>query len=113
MEIRRIGAIKEAEQAVGNRTRVKVVKNKLAPPFRQAEFDILYGHGVHREGEILDLGIEQGLVQKSGSWYAVGETKLGQGRSAACQWLCDHPEQREKLVAEILKPVAPTETAAA
>jgi recombination protein RecA len=112
MEIRRIGAIKEGEQAVGNRTRVKVVKNKLAPPFRQAEFDIIYGKGVNREGEILDMGIEQGLIKQSGSWYSVGETRLGQGRAASCQWLAEHPEQREKLAGEILKP-PPAETAAA
>jgi len=104
MEIRRIGAIKEGESAIGNRTRVKVVKNKLAPPFRQAEFDILYGKGVHREAEILDLGVEQGLIKKSGAWYSVGETRLGQGRGQACQWLLEHPEQADKLVQAILKP---------
>jgi recombination protein RecA len=113
MEIRRIGALKEADQVVGNRTRVKVVKNKLAPPFRQAEFDIVYGHGVHREAEVLDMGVEQGLITKSGVWYSVGETRLGQGRNAACQWLAEHPEQREKLVQAILKPPAAETPAAA
>ena len=113
MEIRRIGAIKEGETAIGNRTRVKVVKNKLAPPFRQAEFDILYGKGVHREAEILELGVEQGLVNKSGAWYSVGETRLGQGRGQACQWLTEHPEQADKLVQAILKPPVAEVTAEA
>ena len=82
---------------VGNRTKVKVVKNKLAPPFKEAEFDIIYGRGVNREAEIIDLGLTHDLVKKSGSWFAVGDTQLGQGRSAAAQWLAQHPEQRDKL----------------
>jgi recombination protein RecA len=102
LDIHRIGAVKEGEQIVGNRTRVKVVKNKLAPPFREVEFDIVYGKGVHREAEIIDLGVDQGLVKKSGSWLSVGETQLGQGRASACQWLLEHPAEREKLAAEIL-----------
>jgi recombination protein RecA len=106
LEIRRIGAIKEGEQAVGNRTRVKVVKNKLAPPFRQAEFDIVYGKGVHREAEIIDLGLEQKLVSKNGTWFSAGETRLGQGRAAACTYLAEHPELREQLARQIAQPRA-------
>jgi recombination protein RecA len=106
LEIRRIGAIKEGEQAVGNRTRVKVVKNKLAPPFRQAEFDIVYGRGVHREAEILDLGVEGKLVSKNGTWFSAGETRLGQGRAAACAYLAEHPELREQLARQIVQPPA-------
>jgi len=91
LDIRRIGAIKDGQDVVGNRTRVKVVKNKLAPPFREAEFEILYGKGINREGELLDLALEQKLITKSGAWYAMGEQQLGQGRAAACRWLAEHP----------------------
>jgi len=97
LEIKRIGAVKEGEQIVGNRTIVKVVKNKLAPPFREAEIDILYGKGVNREGEVLDLGQAAGMVKRSGTWFAVGEQQLGQGRTSACQWLAEHPEVRDQL----------------
>ena len=99
LEIRRIGAIKDGEEAIGNRTRVKVVKNKVAPPFRQAEFEIIYGRGVHREGELLDLGLEQGLVKKSGAWFSLGETQLGQGRKNSCDHLAAHPELAAQLAA--------------
>jgi recombination protein RecA len=92
LDIRRIGAIKQGEQSVGNRTRVRVVKNKIAPPFREAEFDILYGHGVNRQGEILDLGVEFGLVEKSGSWYSYGEDRIGQGRENVCEFLRENPD---------------------
>jgi recombination protein RecA len=102
LDIRRIGAVKEGEQVVGNRTRVKVVKNKLAPPFREVEFDIVYGKGVNREAEIVDLAIEAGVIKKSGSWYAMGDTQLGQGRGAACEWLAQHAEVREKLAAHLV-----------
>ncbi|MCC6750035.1 MAG: recombinase RecA [Deltaproteobacteria bacterium] len=102
LEVARIGALKEGEQMVGNRTRVKVVKNKLAPPFRTAELDIVYGKGVHREAEVLDLAIDKGVVQKSGAWFALGEHQLGQGRPAACRWLAERPEVREKLAAHVL-----------
>jgi recombination protein RecA len=97
LEIKRIGAVKEGEQIVGNRTIVKVVKNKLAPPFREAELEILYGKGVNREGEVLDLGQAAGMVKRSGTWFAVGEQQLGQGRASACQWLAEHPEVRDQL----------------
>ncbi len=98
LEIRRIGAVKEGEEAVGNRTRVKVVKNKVAPPFRQAEFDITYGHGVNREAEIVDLATEAGIIKKSGAWYSLGDTQLGQGRKNACLHLAEHPEVAASLV---------------
>ncbi|MBW2733649.1 MAG: recombinase RecA [Deltaproteobacteria bacterium] len=97
LEIRRIGAIKEGDEVVGNRTRVKVVKNKVAPPFREAEFEIIYGHGINRAGELLDAGVTQGVVRKSGAWYSLGETQLGQGRVAACRYLNEHRELRHTL----------------
>jgi len=102
MDIRCIDAIKQGDQVIGNRTLVKVVKNKLAPPFCEAEFDIVYGKGVHREAEIVDLGLEAGVIKKSGSWYALNETQLGQGRAAACQWLTQNLEVREKLAQHLL-----------
>ncbi|HEV7615919.1 MAG TPA: DNA recombination/repair protein RecA, partial [Solirubrobacterales bacterium] len=92
LDIRRIETLKEGTEAVGNRVRVKVVKNKVASPFRQAEFDIEYGVGISREGGLLDFGIEQDLVQKSGSFFSYGETRLGQGRNNAKQFLTDNPE---------------------
>jgi len=96
-DIRRIGAIKQGDQVVGNRTRVRVVKNKVAPPFREAEFDIMYGVGINKAGEIIDLGVELGIVEKSGSWYSYGEERLGQGRDNACDFLRENP----KMLAEI------------
>ena len=101
LDIRRIGTIKQGEDPIGNRTRVKVVKNKLAPPFRQVEFDILYGKGVNQEGELIDLGVDLGLVRKSGSWFAYGEDRIGQGRDKAMLYLVEHPEVKERLRAEI------------
>ena len=102
LDIRRVGSLKSGEEAVGNRTRVKVVKNKLAPPFRQVEFDIMYGRGVNVEGELIDLGVELGLVRKSGSWFAYGDERIGQGREKAITYLIDHPELRDRLRGEIL-----------
>jgi recombination protein RecA len=96
-DIRRIGAIKQGDQVVGNRTRVRVVKNKVAPPFREAEFDIMYGVGINKAGEIVDLGVELDIVEKSGSWYSYGEERLGQGRDNACDFLRENP----KMLAEI------------
>ena len=102
LDVRRIGAIKNTKgEILGNRTRVKVVKNKVAPPFKTAEFDIMYGEGVSRTGEILDWGVELGIIQKSGSWYSFDGTKIGQGREAAKKMLDDNPELREELEARI------------
>jgi recombination protein RecA len=97
MDIRRIGAIKDGTDVVGNRTRVKVVKNKTAPPFREAEFDIIYGEGISGLGEIIDIGVDNKILQKSGSWYAFGPDNIGQGREAAKSWLREHPEERELI----------------
>ena len=103
MEVRRIGAVKDGDRIVGNRTRVKVVKNKLAPPFRQAEFEILYGKGVNHAGELLDLALERNLVKKSGAWFSMGEQRLGQGRAAACQWLTENAEVCQSLSRQCLE----------
>ncbi|MBK8479912.1 MAG: recombinase RecA [Proteobacteria bacterium] len=112
IEVRRIGQLKEGEQVVGSRTQVKVVKNKVAPPFRSAEFEILYGRGINRDGELLDFATEQGVVKKSGSWFAWNDQQLGQGRPAACQWLAEHPEARAQIAARCLTPAEPQRTAA-
>jgi len=101
LDIRRIGQIKDAEQVVGNRTRVKIVKNKVAPPFRTAEFDILYGEGISKTGEIVDLGVELGIIKKSGSWFSYGDTKLGQGRDAVRQLFLDNPELSDEIETKI------------
>src|ERR1043166_6811135 len=101
VDIRRIGQIKDGEAVVGNRTRVKIVKNKLAPPFRLAEFDIMYGEGISKVGEIVDLGVDKGIVKKSGSWFSYNETKLGQGRDAEKQLLMDNPELSDEIEAKI------------
>jgi recombination protein RecA len=103
LDIRRIAAIKDGEQVVGNRTKVKVVKNKVASPFREAEFDIIYGEGVSREGDLLDLGVAQNLVEKSGSWYSYKGDRIGQGRENARQFLKDNPDVREGLDTELRK----------
>jgi recombination protein RecA len=107
LDIRRIGAIKSGEDIVGNRTKVKVVKNKVAAPFRVAEFDILYGEGISRAGELLDLGVEHRVVTKSGTWLAYGDTRLGQGRENARAFLKEHPEVMGELEAK-LRPMLPT-----
>src|SRR6185295_18802222 len=101
LDIRRIGQIKDAENSVGNRTRVKVVKNKMAPPFRMAEFDIMYGEGISKTGEIVDVGVEKNIIKKSGSWFSYGDSKLAQGRAAVKQVLLDNPELSDEIEAKI------------
>ncbi len=101
IEVRRIEALKNGTEIVGNRTRAKVVKNKVAPPFREAEFDIMYGEGIARNGELVDLGVKLDLVQKAGSWFSMGETRIGQGRDAAKKYLEDNPEIAAQLEADI------------
>ena len=101
IDVRRIESLKNGTEIVGNRTRTKVVKNKVAPPFREAEFDIMYGEGISKIGELIDLGTKLDLVQKSGSWFAMGETRLGQGRDAAKQFMRDNPEVADRLEAAI------------
>ena len=102
IDIRRSSAIKNADKVIGNRTRIKVVKNKVAPPFQQAEFDIMYGEGISKTGEIIDLGVEMNIINKSGSWYSYGDTKLGQGRDAVKEILLDNPELSEELENKII-----------
>jgi len=97
LDIRRSSQIKSGDAVMGNRTKVKVVKNKVAPPFRRAEFDIMYGEGISKTGEIIDLGVELGIVKKSGSWFSYGDTKLGQGRDAVKSLLQDNPELADEL----------------
>ena len=97
LDIRRIGAVKDRDEVVGNQTRIKVVKNKLAPPFKQVEFDIMYGEGVSKTGELIDLGVKAGIVEKSGSWFSYNSERLGQGRENAKQFLVDHPNFAEEI----------------
>ena len=116
LDIRRIGAIKDGVDIIGNRAKVKVAKNKVAPPFRVVEFDIMYGQGISKVGEIIDLGVENGIVQKSGSWFSYDGTKLGQGRDAVKNLLLDNPELMEELesrITDVVNGVAPEPSAAA
>ncbi|GBQ86133.1 DNA recombinase RecA [Acetobacter malorum DSM 14337] len=101
MDIRRIGSIKDKDEVVGNTTRVKVVKNKVAPPFRQVEFDILYGHGISREGELIDLGVKAGIVEKAGAWFSYDSQRIGQGRENSKQFLRDHPDMASEIEKKI------------
>ncbi len=101
IEVRRVQSLKVGDELIGNHTRAKIVKNKVAPPFREAEFDIMYGTGISKTGEIVDLAVQLGLVEKSGSWYSMGEMRLGQGRDAAKQYMEDHPEVADQLEAQI------------
>ncbi len=103
LDIRRIAAIKDGDAVVGNRTKVKVVKNKVASPFREAEFDIIYGEGVSKEGDLLDLGVAQNIVEKSGSWYSYKGDRIGQGRENARQFLKDNPDIRANVDTELRK----------
>jgi recombination protein RecA len=106
VDIRRISQIKEGDSVLGNRARVKVVKNKVAPPFRQAEFDIIYGEGISKTGEIIDLAVDYNIIKKAGSWFSYGETKLGQGRDAVKNLLIDNPELAEELENKIIAVLA-------
>jgi recombination protein RecA len=103
LDVRRIGALKEGEQVVGNRTRVKVVKNKMAAPFRETEFDVGYGQGISRAGELIDLGVEAGLLEKSGAWIAHGGERLGNGREAAKAYLLEHQDLLRQLRTKLLE----------
>ena len=105
LDIRRIGQLKDGDEVIGNQTRVKVVKNKVAPPFRKAEFDIMFGEGISKTGEIIDLGVEYGIIKKSGSWYSYGETKLAQGRDASKTLVKDNPELAAELEAKIVEAI--------
>lgn len=107
VDIRRSSQIKDGDEVMGNRTRVKIVKNKVAPPFRKAEFDIMYGLGISKVGEVLDLGVDLGIVKKSGSWFSYGDTKLGQGRDAVKSLILDNPELMEELEGKIKEAMNP------
>ena len=107
LDIRRIGAIKKGDEIVGNETRVKVVKNKVAPPFKKAEFEIMYGHGISREGEIIDLGVEEDIVEKSGSWYSYGTDRIGQGKENAREYLIEHPEVADEIESKLREKLLP------
>jgi recombination protein RecA len=107
LDIRRIGAIKKGDEIVGNQTRVKVVKNKVSPPFKSVEFEILYGLGISREGEIIDLGVQQGLINKSGSWYSYGDERIGQGKDNVREYLKSNPEVAQVIEAKIREQLMP------
>jgi recombination protein RecA len=107
MDIRRIGAIKRGDEIVGNETRVKVVKNKMAPPFRQTEFEILYGEGVSREGELIDLGVQNGLVDKAGAWYSYNGDRIGQGKDNVRKFLIENPEIANDIDARLREMLLP------
>jgi recombination protein RecA len=108
LDIRRIGAIKKGDEVLGNETRVKVVKNKVAPPFRQAEFEILYGHGISREGEIIDIGVQQGIVDKAGAWYSYNGDRIGQGKENARDYLIEHKDIAAEIEQKIRAKLLPT-----
>lgn len=109
LDIRRIGAIKNGDEIVGNETRVKVVKNKVSPPFKQAEFQIIYGEGINQFGELIDLGVKQNFVEKAGSWYSYNGTKIGQGKSNACKYMQENPVIAEELEAKLRDALLPQE----
>jgi recombination protein RecA len=110
LDIRRLAQIKDGEEAIGNRVKVKVVKNKVAPPFRSAEFDIVFGEGISKMGEIIDMGVEMNIVQKSGSWFSYGNDKLGQGRDAVKQLLHDNPELAAEIEGKIREKIKEMQT---
>ena len=103
VDVRRISAIKDGEDSRGSRTRANVVKNKMAPPFKKAEFDIMYGEGICKTGEIIDLGVDFDIIKKAGSWFSYGETRLGQGREAVRQLLTDNPELQAEIEEKVVK----------
>ncbi len=107
LDIRRIGAVKDRDEVIGNETRVKVVKNKVAPPFRQTEFQILYGKGIYRNGEIVDLGVQEGIVEKSGAWYSYNSERIGQGKKNAAAWLAENPALGEEIEGRIRAQLLP------
>ncbi|NOR68071.1 MAG: recombinase RecA [Woeseiaceae bacterium] len=113
LDIRRIGAIKKGDEVIGNQTRVKVVKNKVSPPFKMAEFEILYGHGISREGEIIDLGVQHGLIDKAGSWYSYGDDRIGQGKENVREYLKANPEVANDIESQIRAKLLPDTTAEA
>ncbi|NLC62447.1 MAG: DNA recombination/repair protein RecA, partial [Gammaproteobacteria bacterium] len=107
LDIRRIGAIKKGDEIIGNQTRIKVVKNKMAPPFKQIITEILYGEGISRQGELIDMGVDAGLVEKAGAWYSYGSERIGQGKENARQYLKDNPEVAQRLEAQIREQLMP------
>jgi recombination protein RecA len=113
LDIRRIGAIKKGDEIIGNQTRIKVVKNKMAPPFKQIVTEILYGQGISREGELIDMGVDAKLVQRAGAWYSMGEERIGQGKENARQYLKDNPEVAARLEAQIREQLMPEPVVAA
>jgi len=113
LDIRRTGAIKKGDEVIGNETRVKIVKNKIAPPFKNVQFDILYGEGVSRHGELLDYGVAHGIVEKSGAWYGYGNDRIGQGRDNARRFLKEHPEAADAIEATLRERMIPSRVAAA
>jgi recombination protein RecA len=113
LDIRRIGSIKDGVDIIGNRVKVKVAKNKVAPPFRVVEFDIMYGQGISKVGEIIDLGVENEIIKKSGSWFSYGETRLGQGRDSVKQLLLDNPEMMDEIESKIYNVINGVEQAPA
>ena len=112
LDIRRIGAIKKRDEVIGNQTRIKVVKNKVAPPFRQVEFDILYGEGISREGELIDLGVQHGIVEKSGAWYSYGGERIGQGRDNVREFLKEHEDIANAIDAALRDRLLPARSGA-
>ena len=107
LDIRRIGAIKDRDEVIGNQTRVKVVKNKLAPPFKQVEFDIMYGEGVSKIGELIDLGVKAGVVEKSGAWFSYDSVRIGQGRENAKAFLKENPDMANRIEAAVRQNAGP------
>ena len=109
IDVRRVEGIKQGDQFIGNRTRAKIVKNKVAPPFKQAEFDIMYGHGISKEGDVLDCAVENGIVDKAGAWYSYEGSRIGQGRENVKKYLEEHPEMLNRMEAQIREKLSPSE----